>query len=81
LNEDRDLYREDDPDVTFDPVRSLTSATLPATGIVNHTALLRLFEGSVAIDHVLDAMNYRSLRAEVVGSMQSISSFTDAAGR
>jgi hypothetical protein len=36
--------------------------TLPATGIVHHTALLPLSEGSVAIDQVLGAVNYRSLR-------------------
>ena len=48
----------------------MTSATLPATGIVHHTALLPLSEGSVAIDHVLGAMNYRSLRADEVRSTQ-----------
>jgi hypothetical protein len=31
----------------------VTSATLPATGIVHHTGLLPLSEGIVAIDHVL----------------------------
>jgi hypothetical protein len=40
LNEDRDRYCEDDPDVTFDKGRSSTSATLLATGIVHHTALV-----------------------------------------
>jgi hypothetical protein len=48
----------------------VTSATLPATGIVHHTALLPLSEGSVAIDHVLGAMNYRSLRADEMRSTQ-----------
>jgi hypothetical protein len=70
LNEDRDRYREDDPDVTFDAGRSLTSATLSATGIVHHTALLPLSEGSVAIDHVLRAMNHRSLRADEARTAQ-----------
>jgi hypothetical protein len=50
----------------------VTSATLPATGIVHHTALLPLSEGSVAIDHVLGAMNYRSLRADEVRSTQVV---------
>jgi hypothetical protein len=66
FNEDRNRYREDDPDVTFDEGRSLTSATLPATGI-HHTALLPLSEG-----YVLGAMNYRSMRADEVRSTQVV---------
>jgi hypothetical protein len=68
FNEDRDRYREDDPDVTFDAGRSATSATLPATGIVHNTALLPLSDGSAASDHVLGAINYRSMRADEVRS-------------
>jgi hypothetical protein len=70
LNEDRDRSREDDPDVSFDAGRSVTSATLPATGIVHHTALLPHSENGVAVDHVLGAMYYRSLRADEVWTTQ-----------
>jgi hypothetical protein len=56
----------------------VTSATLPATGIVHHTALLPLSEGSVAIDDVLGAMNYRSLPAdEAALDAGRLSSFTN----
>jgi hypothetical protein len=60
FNEDRDRYREDDPDVTFDAGRSVTSATLPATGIVHNTALLPLSDGSAASDHVPGATETRA---------------------
>ena len=45
-------------------------ATLRGTGITYRAMLLPLSEGSVAIDHVLGAMNYRSLRADEVRSTQ-----------
>jgi hypothetical protein len=45
-------------------------ATLRGAGIIYRAVLLPLSEGSVAIDHVLGAMNYRSLRAEEVRSTQ-----------
>ena len=45
-------------------------ATLPEAGIMYRAMLLPLAEGSVAIDHVLGAMNYRSLRADEVRSTQ-----------
>jgi hypothetical protein len=67
------LYREDDPDVTFEAGRSLTSATLPAMGIVHRIALLPLSEGTVAIDHVLGAMNYRSRAPMRRGRRRSVS--------
>jgi hypothetical protein len=81
LNEDRELYREDDPDINCDAGRSVISATLTATGIVHHTALLPLSESSVAIDHVLGAMNYRPLRTDEARTTQSISVVTEAADR
>src|ERR1700756_2094925 len=45
-------------------------ATLRGAGIIYRAVLLPLSEGSVAIDHVLGATNYRSLRAEEVRSTQ-----------
>ena len=45
-------------------------ATLREVGICYRAVLLPLSEGSVAIDHVLGAMNYRSLRADEVRSTQ-----------
>ena len=45
-------------------------ATLRGAGIIYRAVLLPLSEGSVAIDHVLGAMNYRSLRADEVRSTQ-----------
>ena len=43
-------------------------ATLRGAGIIDRAVLLPLSEGSVAIDYVLGAMNYRSLRADEVRS-------------
>jgi hypothetical protein len=82
LNEDRDRHREDDPDITFDAGHSVTSATLPATGIVHHTALLPLSEGSVAIDHVLgkDELSLDACRRGALNAGQ-YPSFTEAAER
>jgi hypothetical protein len=82
LNEDRNRYREDDPDVTFDAGRSVTSATLPATGIVHHTALVPLSEGSVAIDHVLgcDELSLAACRRGALDAGR-LSSFAGAAER
>ena len=45
-------------------------ATLRGAGIIYRAVLLPLSEGTVAIDHVLGAMNYRSLRADEVRSTQ-----------
>jgi hypothetical protein len=45
-------------------------ATLRGAGIINRAVPLPVSEGSVAIDHVLGAMNYRSLRADEVRSTQ-----------
>ena len=45
-------------------------ATLSGAGISYRAVLLPLSEGTVAIDHVLGAMNYRSLRADEVRSTQ-----------
>ena len=45
-------------------------ATLRGAGIIYRAVLLPLSEGSVAIDYVLGAMNYRSLRADEVRSTQ-----------
>ena len=45
-------------------------ATLPGAGIIYRAVLLPLSEGSVAIDHVLGAMNYRSLRPDEVRSTE-----------
>jgi hypothetical protein len=43
-------------------------ATLRGTGIIYRA--VPLSEGSVAIDHVLGAMNYRSMRADEARSTQ-----------
>jgi hypothetical protein len=43
-------------------------ATLRGAGIIYRAVLLPLSRGIVAIDHVLGAMNYRSLRADEVRS-------------
>ena len=43
---------------------------LRGAGIIYRAVLLPLSEGSVAIDYVLGAMNYRSLRADEVRSTQ-----------
>jgi hypothetical protein len=45
-------------------------ATLRGVDIIYRAVLLPLSEGTVAIDHVLGAMNYRSLRADEVRSTQ-----------
>ena len=45
-------------------------AMLRGAGIIYRAVLLPLSEGIVAIDHVLGAMNYRSLRADEVRSTQ-----------
>jgi hypothetical protein len=45
-------------------------ATLRGTGIIYRAMLLPLSDGSVAIDHVLGAMNYHSLRVDEVRSTQ-----------
>jgi hypothetical protein len=45
-------------------------ATLRGAGIIYRAVLLPLSEGIVAIDHVLGAMNYRSLCADEVRSTQ-----------
>jgi hypothetical protein len=45
-------------------------ATLRGADIIYRAVLLPLSEGTVAIDHVLGAMNYRSLRADEVRSTQ-----------
>ena len=45
-------------------------ATLRGEGIIYRAVLLPLSEGDVAIDHVLGAMNYRSLRPDEVRSTQ-----------
>ena len=45
-------------------------ATLRGAGITYRAVLLPLSDGSVAIDHLLGAMNYRSLRADEVCSTQ-----------
>jgi hypothetical protein len=45
-------------------------ATLRGAGIIYRAVLLPLSEGSLAIDHVLGAMNYRALRAGEARSTQ-----------
>jgi hypothetical protein len=45
-------------------------ATLRGADIIYRAVLLPLCEGSVAIDHVLGAMNYRSLRTNEVRTTQ-----------
>jgi hypothetical protein len=45
-------------------------ATLRGADIIYRAVLLPLSEGIVAIDHVLGAMNYRSLHADEVRSTQ-----------
>jgi hypothetical protein len=45
-------------------------ATLRGAGIIYRAVLLPLSEGSVAMDHVLGAMSYRSLRPDEVRSRQ-----------
>ena len=45
-------------------------ATLRGADMIYRAVLLPLSEGSVAINHVLGAMNYRSLRPDEVRSTQ-----------
>jgi hypothetical protein len=45
-------------------------ATLRGADIIYRAVLLPLSEGTVAIDHVLGAINYRSLGADEVRSTQ-----------
>jgi hypothetical protein len=47
-------------------------ATLRGAGIIYRAVLLPLSEGGSTIDHVLGAMNYRSLRADEVRSTQVV---------
>jgi hypothetical protein len=57
-------------------------ATRRGARIIYRTVLLPLSEGRVAIDHVLGAMNYRSIRADEARTTQvKFPSFTDPADR
>jgi hypothetical protein len=47
-------------------------ATLRGEGIIYRSALLPLSEDGIAIDHLLGAMNYRSLRDGDVPTKQTI---------